>query len=194
MRFWRIAKRRKSERSRRHLELAHQFECLVALRNFFHRELSQALEAERFHAKTGQHASVNHRFAQIVEVHFLHSACEISSHAAGKCVPCPSWIVNVFKRISATTKELIPLAKKQCAVLTFFYRDVLRAHLSNATPCLDEAGLLRYFPRFAVIHNEKIDALKQRIQVWSRCFDPKVHCVSDHETWVSHLVEHARLQ
>src|SRR6266480_6473613 len=194
MRFWRIAKRRKSERSRRHLELAHQFECLVALRNFLHRELSQALETKRFHTKTGQHASVNHRFAQIVKVHLLHSAGEISSHAAGKCVPCPSRIVNVFKRISATTEELIPLAKEQCAVLTLFYRNVLRPHLSNATPFLDEADLLRYFPRFAVIQAVEIDAQKQRIQVWSCCLDPEVHCVRDDETWVFHLIEHMRLQ
>src|SRR5437762_11491445 len=194
MQFWRTANKSNRDRSNRHLELAHQFECLVALRNFVHRELSQALEAERFHTKTGQHASVNHRLAQIVKVHFLHSAGEISGHATGKCVPCPGRIANVFKWVSATTEELIAFAKEQCAVLTLFYRDVLRAHLSNATPCLDEAGLLRYFPRFAVIQNEKIDALKQRIQVWSRCFDPKVHCVSDHETWVSHLVEHVRLQ
>src|SRR5947199_6488086 len=194
MRFWRIAKRRKSERSKRHLELAHQFECLVALRNFCHRELSQALEAERFHTKTGHHASVNHRFTQIVEVDLLHCAGEISGHAAGKCVPCPGRIVNVLKRVSARTEELIAFAKEQCAVRTLFYRNVHRPHLSNATPCLDEAGLLRYFPRFAVIQDEKIDALKQRIQVWSRCFDPKVHCVSDHETWLYHLVEHVRLQ
>src|SRR5438034_9842963 len=107
MRFWRIAKRRKSERSRRHLELAHQFECLVALRNFFHRELSQALEAERFHAKTGQHASVNHRFTQIVKVHCLHSAGEISSHTTGKCVPCPGRIVTVFKWVRAATAQLL---------------------------------------------------------------------------------------
>src|SRR5207244_11622523 len=121
--------------------------------------LSHALQAEYFHAKTGQHSSVNHRFAQIVKVHFLHSAGEISGHTTGKCIPCPGRIVNVFKRISATTEELIAFAKEQCAVLTFFYRDVLRAHLSNATPCLDETGLLRYFPRFAVIQIKTIDEL-----------------------------------
>src|SRR5437016_1013869 len=100
----------------RHLKLAHEFECLVTLRDFLHREVAQALQTECFYAKTGQHAAVNHRLAQIVKVHGLHCAGEISGHAAGKRVPCPSRIVNVFKRISATTKEPIPLAKKQCAM------------------------------------------------------------------------------
>src|SRR6266478_4774267 len=158
MQFWRAANKSSRERSNRHLELAHQFECLVALRNFFHRELSQALEAERFHTKTGQHASVNHRFAQIVKVHLLHSAGEISSHAACKCVPCPSRIVNVFKRVSATTEELISFAKEQCSVLTFFYRDVLRPHLSDPTPCFNEARFLCYFARVAVVENEQTNA------------------------------------
>src|SRR6266404_4302641 len=74
----------------RHLKLAHEFECLVTLRDFLHREVAQALQTECFYAKTGQHAAVNHRLAQIVKVHGLHCAGEKSGHAAGtvKTVHC----------------------------------------------------------------------------------------------------------
>src|SRR5437899_8763157 len=146
--------------SHRHLKLAHQFECFVALGDFLHREIAQTLQTKCLHAKTGQHASVNHRFAEIVEVHLLHCAGEISSHAAGKCVPCPGWIVNVLERVSATTEKLIFLAKKQCAVLTFFYRNVLRPHLSDATPGLDKARFLSYLAPFSVVQYYEIDSLK----------------------------------
>src|SRR5213594_2885620 len=103
-----------------HLELAHKFERLVTLCDFLHRQIAQTLQTECFHAKTGQHASVNHRFAQIVEVHGLHCSGEIASHAASKRVPRPSRIVNVFEWVCATTKELISFAKKQRAMLAFF--------------------------------------------------------------------------
>src|SRR6266513_3269145 len=173
--------------SHRHLKLAHQFECFVALGDFLHREIAQTLQTKCLHAKTGKHASVNHRFAEIVEVHLLHCAGEISSHAAGKCVPCPGRIVNVFKRVSATTEELISAAKKQCAVLTLFYRDILGPHLSDAASGLDETGLLRYFARFAVVQDKKVYALKKRIQIRSRCLDPKVHRVGHDEPRALHL-------
>src|SRR6266480_3716570 len=35
---------------------------------------------------------------------------------------------------------------------------------------------------------------KQRVEVWSRCLDPKVHRVSDDKTGALHLVENMRLQ
>src|SRR5438046_6250852 len=119
-----------------HLELTHQFEHLVALLDFLHRQLTQTLQAECFHTKTGEHASVNHRLAQIVNLHVFDSAGEKSSHAAGKCVPCPGRIVNVFKWVSATTEELIFVAKKQCAVLTLFYRDILGPIFRMRRPAL----------------------------------------------------------
>src|SRR4029453_15220847 len=98
--------------SHRHLELAHELERLVAPCNFFHRECAETLQTKRFHAKTGQDTAVNHRSSQIVEVHFFHSACEIAGHSTGKGVPCPSRIVNIFKRISAAAEKLIAFAKK----------------------------------------------------------------------------------
>src|SRR5207248_1091990 len=131
--------------SNRRFELAHEFECLVTLRDFLHGELAQTLQTECFHAKASQDASVNHRFTQIVEVHFLHCAREISGHAAGECVPCPGWIVNVFERIGAAAEELVSLAKEQCAMLAFFYSNILRPHLSDPTPGFDEACLFCYF-------------------------------------------------
>ena len=84
-------------------------------------------------------------------MHFFHSAREIACHSAGKCVSRAGWIVNVLKRISAAAEKLIVLAKKQRAMLTFLYRDVLRPHFSNATPCLDKTCLLGDLARFAVI-------------------------------------------
>src|SRR5436309_8699855 len=152
-----------------HLELAHKFERLVTLCDFLHRQIAQTLQTECFHAEAGQHASVNHRSAQIVEVHRLHCPSEISGHAAGKSVPRPGRIVNVFQRVGATAKELVSLAKKQCAMLAFFYRNVLRPHLSDATPGFDEARLFCDFARFAVVQDKKIHTLKERIQVWSCC-------------------------
>src|SRR2546430_8160573 len=88
----------------RHFELAHQFEHLVALCDFLHREIAQTLQTEGFHAETGQHTSVDHCLAQIVEMHFFHRAREIASHAAGERVPCPGWIVDVFKGVRAATE------------------------------------------------------------------------------------------
>src|SRR5882724_310433 len=188
------AEKSKSERSNGYLELTHQFKCFVALCDLLHREVAQTLEAECFHTKTGEHASVNHRFAEVVKVYLLHSARQIPSHAAGKGIPCPGRIVNVFQRVCATAEELISLAKKQCAMLTFFYRNVLRSHLADGTPGLDEAGLLRYLARFAVVQDKKIHPLKERIQVRSRCLNPEVHGISDYETRALHLLEHVRLQ
>src|SRR5436309_6201924 len=95
-----------------HFELAHEFECLVTLCDFVHRQIAQTLETECFHAKAGEHASVNHRLAQIVEVNRFHCAGEIPGHAAGKRVPCPGRIVNVFERICAAAKKLIFFAEK----------------------------------------------------------------------------------
>src|SRR5437667_8589052 len=123
----------------RHFELAHQFERLVAFCDFLHRQIAQTLQAECFHAKTSQHAAVNHGFTQVIEVDLLYRAGEIAGHAAGECVPCPGRIVNVFEWIRATTEELIAFTKKQRAVLTFFYCDVGGPHLSNATPGFDQA-------------------------------------------------------
>src|SRR6266508_3589570 len=127
-------------------------------------------------------------------MNFFHGACEIASHAAGKGVPCPGGVVNVFKRVGAAAEKLIAFAKKQRAVLSFLYRDVPRTHFSNATPGLDETCLLGDLPCFAVIEDEEINATKQRIQVCSRCLDPKIHRVSDNKTWARHLVEHMSLQ
>src|SRR4030095_4639513 len=137
--------------SRRHLELAYQLEGLVALCNFFRRECAQALKTKRFHAKTSQNASVNHRSSQIVEMHFFHRARQIARHSTGKCIPCPGGIVNVFKWIGATAEKLVAFAKKQCAMLAFFYRDVIWTHLSNATSRLDKTCLLGDFARLAVV-------------------------------------------
>src|SRR4029077_1723137 len=134
-----------------HLELAHEFEGLIALRNFFHRECAQTLQTKCFHAKTGQHTAINHRPAQIVEVHFFRGAREIACHSAGKCVPCPGGIVDVFKRISRAAEKLIAFTKKQGAMLAFLYRDVIWTHFSNATPRLDKTCLLGDLARFAVV-------------------------------------------
>src|SRR6476660_8654907 len=141
-----------------HFELTHQFEHFVALLDFFHREIAQPIQAECFHAKTGKYTPVDHCFAQVVEVHAFDSAGKISSHAPGERVPCPGWIVNIFERIRATTEELISVAKQQCAVLAFLYRDILRPHFADATPGLDKTGFLGYFACFAVIQDEKINA------------------------------------
>src|SRR5262249_60661656 len=78
-----------------HLELAHKFERLVTLRDHLHRETAQTLKAECFHAETGQHPSVDHCLAEIVEVHLFYCAREIAGHAAGERVPCPVWSVDV---------------------------------------------------------------------------------------------------
>src|SRR5215469_9267951 len=98
--------------SHRSLELTHQFECLIALCEFLHREITQTLQTECFNAKTGQHTTVNHRSAQIVEVHLFHCAGKISGHAAGERVPCPGRIVNVFQWVRPTTKKLVSLPKE----------------------------------------------------------------------------------
>src|SRR5207249_7065907 len=179
---------------RRHVELAHELECLIALCDFLHCELPQPLEAEGLYAKTRKHASVDHRSAQIVEVNGLHCPGEISGHATGERVPCPGRIVNVFQRVSATTEELIVFAKKQRAVLAFLNCNVLRPHLSDAAAGLDETGLLCYFARFAVVEDEQINASKQGVEIRSRRFNPEIHCVRDHKAGSFHLVEHMRLQ
>src|SRR6266446_2782835 len=83
------------------------------------------------HPYTGE--SVDHCFAQIVEVHLLHCAGEISGHAAGKRVPCPGRIMNVFQRVRATTEELVAFTKQQGTMLAFFYGNVWRPYLLNAT-------------------------------------------------------------
>src|SRR5947207_14472007 len=69
-------------------------------------------------------------------MHLFHSAREIACHSAGKRVPCPSWIVNVFKRISAAAEKLIMFAKKQRAVFAFLYRDVIWTHFRMLRPAL----------------------------------------------------------
>src|SRR6266576_3206615 len=126
-------------------------------------------------------------------MHLFHSAREIACHSAGKCVPCPSWIVNVFKRISAAAEKLIAFAKKQGAVLAFLYRNVIWTHFSNATPRLDKTCLLGDLARFAIVQDKEIHPPKQRIEVRSRRLDPKIHRVSDDKTWALHLIEHMRL-
>src|SRR5438552_261784 len=88
-------------------ELAHQFESFVALLDFVDRQLAQTFQAECFHRETGEHASINHRFAQISEMHSLHCSGQISRDAAGEGVPCPGWIVNVFQRIGAAAEKFI---------------------------------------------------------------------------------------
>src|SRR5438046_9081076 len=57
--------------SRWHLELTHQFEHLVALLDFFHRDFPQLLQAECFHATTVMDTAVEHCLAHIVEIHGL---------------------------------------------------------------------------------------------------------------------------
>ena len=84
-------------------------------------------------------------------MHLSHSAREIACHSAGKCVPCPGWIVNVFKRIGAAAEKLIAFAKKQSAVLAFLYRNVIWTHFSNATPRLDKTCLLGDLAGFAIV-------------------------------------------
>src|SRR5882724_10258605 len=108
----------------RHFELAHQFEHLVALCDFLHREVAQTFQTECFHAETGQHTSVDHCLAQIVEVHLFYGARQIPGHATGERVPCPGRIVNVLKRVCATTEEAISFAEEQCSMLTFFNGNV----------------------------------------------------------------------
>lgn len=49
--------------SRNNFELAHQLERFVAFIDLIHRQIAQALETERFHAKTREHAAVDHCFA-----------------------------------------------------------------------------------------------------------------------------------
>src|SRR6266850_4076615 len=135
----------------RHFELAHQFEHLVALCDFLHREVAQTLQTEGFHAETGQHTSVDHCLAKIVEVHRFYCAREIAGHAAGERIPCPGRIVDVFEWICAATEEAISFAKQQSTVLTFFDGNVRGPHLLNTTAGSDEARFLGHFARFAVV-------------------------------------------
>src|SRR4029453_1719041 len=121
----------------RHFELAHELERLVTLCDFLHREIAQTLQAECFHTETGQHTSVDHCLAQIIEVHRFYRAREIAGHAPGKRVPCPGWIVEAFQRIRTTTEKAIAFAKEQCTVLTFFDRNLRRPHLLNTTSSFD---------------------------------------------------------
>src|SRR5207249_1602334 len=100
-------------------------------------------------------------------MHLFHSAREIACHSAGKRVPCPGWIVNVFKRISAAAEKLIAFAKKQRAVFAFLYRDVLRPHFSNTTPRFDQTCLLGDLACFAIVYDKEIYSPKQRIEDWS---------------------------
>src|SRR5262249_56780329 len=112
-------------------------ECLVWLCDFLYRQPAQALQTKGFDAKTGQHASVDHCFAQIVEVHVFYCACEISGHAASERVPCPGWIMDVLKWVRATAEELISFTEEQRAVLAFLYGNVRRHHILNSTSGLD---------------------------------------------------------
>src|SRR6476660_8850681 len=145
-------------------------------------------------AETGQHASVDHCLAQIVEVHRFYRAREIAGHAAGERIPCPGRIVYVFEWICATTEEAIAFAEEQRAVLTFLNGNVGRPHFLNTPSSLDETRFLRHFARFTVVQDQKINPAKQRIEIWPRCLDPKVHGVSDNETRTLHLLEYMRLQ
>src|SRR5262249_29612665 len=127
---------------RRHFELSHQFKHFVALSDFFHREIAQALQAKCFYAETGQHTPVNHCLAQIVEMHRFYRASEIARHAAGERVPCSGRIVDVFEWVRAATEKAIAFAKKQCAVLTFFYRNMGWPHFLNTASSFDETRFL----------------------------------------------------
>src|SRR4029078_13344518 len=127
--------------------------------------MAQTLQAECFHAETGQHTSVDHCLAQIVEVHRFYRGGEIASHAAAKSVPCPRRIVNVFEWVCATTKEAIAFPKEQRAMLTFLDGDVARPHFLNTLSRFDKTRFLGHFARFAVVQNEKINAAQQRIEI-----------------------------
>ena len=105
-------------------------------------------------------------------MHLLHCAGEISGHAAGKRVPCPGWVVNIFERIGATTEELIAFPKEQRAVLAFLYGNVRRPHFLNAAASFNQTGFLRHFARLAIVQDQKINALKQRIEIRPGCLDP----------------------
>src|ERR1700682_6398591 len=89
------------------LELAHELERLVTFLDLVHREFAQTFETKCFYAKTGEHASVDHGFAQIVEVHLLHRAREVTGHADRECVPCPGRIVDIFERIGAAAEIIV---------------------------------------------------------------------------------------
>src|SRR5438045_4964654 len=108
----------------------------------------------------------------MAKVDLLHCAGEISGDAAGKRVPCPGRIVNVFERIRATAEELVVLAKEQSAVLAFLYGNMRRSHLLNATAGLDQTCFLRHFARFAIIQDQEINTPKERIEICPGCLDP----------------------
>src|SRR5439155_22842519 len=122
------------------------------------------IEAERFHAKTREHAAIDHRFAEIGERDFANGARQIAGHAAGKCVPCPGWIVNVFERIRTAAEKFI-FAKEQRAVLAFLDRKISWTRFANSATSFDQTGFLHHLARFAVVQNQKIDMRQKRIEI-----------------------------
>src|ERR1043166_5049210 len=102
-------------------------------------------------------------------MNLLHCAREIPSHTPCERVPRPGRITNVFEGIGATTEKAITVAKKQRPMFALFYRNILRPHASNATTGFDEAGFICDFARFAIVQDEQIDAVEQRIEIRSRC-------------------------
>src|SRR5206468_136967 len=115
-------------------------------------------------------------------------------HAAGERVPCSGRVVNVFEWICATTKEAIVFPKEQRTVLTFLNGNVRRPHFLNTPSRLDETRFLGHLTRFAVVQDQEINAAKQRIEIWPRCLNPKIHGIGDNEPRTLHLLEHMCLQ
>src|SRR5438034_9098950 len=115
------------------LELAHHFEHLISIRNLVLGQFAQTFEAECFHAKTRQHASVDHRFPHYLEGHvFPYVRRQVTGETASKSVPCPGRIVNIFQRISACAKKFV-FAKKQRTMLAILHRHIVRSIFSNSS-------------------------------------------------------------
>src|SRR3954447_21884821 len=85
-----------------HLELAHQTEHRVPFIDVVLSQGTESLEAECFHVETGEYASIDHAFAEVVEGHRLAPpGGEIARQAARKGVPRPGRIVNILQWIRA---------------------------------------------------------------------------------------------
>ena len=118
---------------------------------------------------------------------------EVAGKRAGKAIPSPGGVMNIFERIRRGTEEQV-FAKKQTAVLALFNADVFRAEFQDSAARLDEAGFFHQLARLALIEDQAINPLQEFQDCIPRDFEPQIHRIRHNELWFLHLTQHVHLQ
>src|SRR5437868_10665997 len=134
-----------------------QFGHIKQNRSFVQSQFAQTLEANPFHTKSRQHTSIDHRLTYYMEGHaFLHVRRQVTSETAGKSVPCPGWIMNIFQRISPGAEEFV-FAKEQRTMFAFLDRNIARTVSANFSSGPNQARFFCHLARLAVVQNQQIN-------------------------------------